>query len=62
MPPEIPTTGTVDFVDGLFTVCGSGSAQSKNGFAIHMYVANADMKDRAMCNSDGDFLIGMVFF
>jgi homogentisate 1,2-dioxygenase len=57
MPPEIPTQGTVDFVDGLFTVCGAGNAQVKNGFAIHQYAANSSMQDRALCNSDGDFLI-----
>lgn len=58
MPPALPAQDQkVDFVDGLFTVCGSGSAQVKTGFAIHMYVANTGMGNRAMCNSDGDFLI-----
>jgi len=59
MPPAIPKEDEkVDFVDGLFTVCGSGSAQVKTGFAIHMYVANTGMGNRTMCNSDGEMLIG----
>ena len=44
-------------MEGLSTVCGAGSTQSRNGIAIHIYAANSDMKDRAFYNSDGDFLI-----
>ena len=33
MPPE---GTTVDFVDGLATMCGAGSAQMKEGVAIHL--------------------------
>uniref|UniRef100_A0A7S2TWK8 homogentisate 1,2-dioxygenase n=1 Tax=Lotharella oceanica TaxID=641309 RepID=A0A7S2TWK8_9EUKA len=46
-----------DFIDGLRTVGGSGSAESKAGFAVHVYTANKSMGNRVMCNSDGDFLI-----
>lgn len=51
--PEEPT----DFVQGLSTLAGSGSAESKTGIAIHIYAFNRDMGNRVMCNSDGDFLI-----
>ncbi|KAL6770098.1 hypothetical protein ACKKBG_A33590 [Auxenochlorella protothecoides x Auxenochlorella symbiontica] len=51
--PEDP----VDFVRGLFTVCGAGSAAAKDGYAIHMYAASADMGDSCLANADGDFLI-----
>jgi len=29
-----------------------------SGFAIHIYTANTSMIDKALVNSDGDFLIG----
>lgn len=47
----------VTFVEGLHTVCGAGDPSSRHGLAIHMYLANADMKNQAFYNSDGDFLI-----
>ncbi|GAB4820865.1 hypothetical protein N2152v2_007911 [Parachlorella kessleri] len=47
----------VDFVRGLFTVCGNGSAATKNGFAIHMYTASCGMEDSCLANADGDMLI-----
>lgn len=50
-PPEL------DFVDGLYTVCGAGSSFLRHGFAIHMYAANKSMDGCAFCNADGDFLI-----
>lgn len=58
-PFSIPEQGktTVDFVDGLNTVCGAGDARSRHGVAIHVYCCNVSMKDKAMYNSDGDFLI-----
>lgn len=49
---------TVDFVQGLHTVCGAGDARSRHGLAIHVYLCNSSMKDAAFYNSDGDFLIG----
>jgi homogentisate 1,2-dioxygenase len=55
-PFEIPKEKT-DFVEGLFPVCGSGDPSSRNGLSILMYCANADMKNKAFYNSDGDFLI-----
>ncbi|KAI8467072.1 MAG: homogentisate 1,2-dioxygenase-domain-containing protein [Monoraphidium minutum] len=55
-PFSIPTE-SVDFVRGLFTVCGAGSAASKSGFAVHVYTANASMADTCLANADGDMLI-----
>ena len=48
---------TVDFVDGLQTICGAGDPQLKDGVAIHMYACNANMRDRAFCNADGELLV-----
>jgi len=47
----------VDFLDGMKTLAGAGSAESKSGLAIHMYACNTPMTNRAMVNSDGDLLI-----
>ncbi|KAL3210880.1 hypothetical protein MRX96_052109 [Rhipicephalus microplus] len=43
---------------GLNTVCGAGDARTRHGVAVHVYCCNISMKDKAMYNSDGDFLIG----
>lgn len=48
---------SVDWVEGLASLCGSGSPELKNGVAIHVYACNRSMVDRAFCNSDGDMLI-----
>ncbi|CAD7079267.1 unnamed protein product [Hermetia illucens] len=56
-PFEIPTSGKIDFVQGLHTVCGAGDARSRHGIAIHVYLCNSSMENKAMYNSDGDFLI-----
>ncbi|XP_077538645.1 homogentisate 1,2-dioxygenase-like [Haemaphysalis longicornis] len=58
-PFEIPdpAKGSIDFVDGLNTVCGAGDARTRHGVAVHVYCCNISMKDKAMYNSDGDFLI-----
>lgn len=48
----------VDFVEGLHTVCGAGDPKSRHGVAVHVYLCNASMQNRAFYNSDGDFLIG----
>jgi homogentisate 1,2-dioxygenase len=53
---DIPEEAT-DFVDGLSTICGAGDPATRNGVAVHMYTCNKSMKDRAMYNADGDFLI-----
>ena len=33
------------------------SPASKQGYAIHLYVASTSMTDCSFCNADGDFLI-----
>ncbi|XP_064617998.1 homogentisate 1,2-dioxygenase-like [Liolophura sinensis] len=48
---------TVDFVEGLHTICGAGDSRSRSGIAIHIYTCNTPMEDRCFYNSDGDFLI-----
>ncbi|KAF3092605.1 hypothetical protein TWF569_003669 [Orbilia oligospora] len=57
LPLEIPKDGKVDFIDGLKTLAGSGEPTLREGIAIHMYMSNASMTNRAFVNSDGDFLI-----
>lgn len=65
MPFDVPAaTGTdgatvanVDFVQGLHTICGAGDPKSRHGISVHVYMCNASMTDRAMYNSDGDFLL-----
>lgn len=56
-PFDLPLNGKVDFVEGLHTVCGAGDPRSRHGIAIHVYLCNSSMGDRAFYNSDGDFLI-----
>lgn len=57
-PFPIPTTPlSVDFVQGLSTVCGAGDPSARDGMAIYVYACNADMTNKAMYNSDGEFLV-----
>jgi homogentisate 1,2-dioxygenase len=51
--PEAPT----DFVDGLFTMAGNGSAAAQTGIAVHCYAANRSMQDRWFYDADGELLI-----
>ncbi len=46
-----------DFVDGLVTLCGAGSASLRRGYAFHLYAANRSMDSRAFYSADGDLLI-----
>lgn len=55
-PFAVPDT-PVDFIDGMKTLGGAGSAELKTGIAIHIYAANKGMGNRAFVNSDGDFLV-----
>ncbi|KAL3123761.1 hypothetical protein niasHT_009974 [Heterodera trifolii] len=57
--PNLVSNGAppLDFVQGLYTVCGAGHPTIRNGLAIHFYTCNAKMDQKAMYNSDGDFLI-----
>lgn len=56
--PCLTATKSVDFVEGLHTVGGSGSVESKSGFAVHVYMCNTSMVDKCFNNSDGDLLFG----
>jgi len=56
-PFDIPEKDKVDWVDGLHTVAGAGDSKTRHGIAVHVYACNSSMRDRAMYNSDGDFLI-----
>ncbi|VDL75093.1 unnamed protein product [Nippostrongylus brasiliensis] len=56
-PFPFPKKEDVDFVQGLYTICGGGDVVSRTGLAIHQYSCNASMLGKAMYNSDGDFLI-----
>lgn len=53
--PETSTSAT--FLEGIFTYCGAGSPDVKNGIAIHGYSCNKSMTNEAFYSSDGDFLI-----
>lgn len=55
-PIAIPKEPT-DFVDGLITIAGNGDSSMQSGVAIHVYVANKSMVDRAFFNADGELLI-----
>ena len=49
--------GEADFVDGLFTMAGNGSATAQSGVGIHLYAANRSMRGRAFYDADGELLI-----
>src|SRR5437899_1218459 len=51
--PQAPT----DFIDGIITIGGSGSAADQSGMAVHVYTANASMAERYFYNADGEMLI-----
>lgn len=55
-PLAIPQSKT-DFVEGLNTLAGAGSPETKAGIAIHIYTANSSMTDKCFCNADGDMLV-----
>lgn len=50
-------TESVNFIDGLRTLCGHGDPTIKEGLAVHMYAFDADMTRQALVNNDGEFLI-----
>ncbi|MGH8273941.1 MAG: homogentisate 1,2-dioxygenase [Gammaproteobacteria bacterium] len=46
-----------DFVDGLFTMAGNGSAETQSGCGIHLYAANRSMKERFFYDADGEMIL-----
>ena len=55
-PLPLPTAPT-DFVEGIVTMGGNGSAAEQEGVGIHIYTANASMTTRFFYNADGELLI-----
>jgi homogentisate 1,2-dioxygenase len=55
-PFEIPER-PLDFLDGINTLFGNGSAMTQYGMAMHVYVANRSMQGRAFSNADGEMLL-----
>jgi len=55
-PFDIPQE-KVDWIDGLRSVAGCGDPRSRSGLSIYVYGCNTGMVDKAVYNSDGDFLV-----
>jgi homogentisate 1,2-dioxygenase len=55
-PMPIPAEPT-DFVDGMVTMGGNGDPGANNGVGIHVYAANASMRDRYFYDADGEMLL-----
>jgi homogentisate 1,2-dioxygenase len=55
-PLPLPAAPT-DFVDGLFTMAGNGSAAAQAGIGVHVYAANRSMQGRYFYDADGELLI-----
>jgi homogentisate 1,2-dioxygenase len=55
-PLPLPA-GPTDFIEGLYTMAGNGSAAAQAGVAIHVYAANRDMQGRYFHDADGELLI-----
>mmetsp|Transcript_9013 Transcript_9013/g.23645 ORF Transcript_9013/g.23645 Transcript_9013/m.23645 type:complete len:368 (-) Transcript_9013:426-1529(-) len=57
----VPPVGKADvsFLEGMFTMAGSGDASAKDGVSAHTYACNASMSARqeAFVSADGDMLI-----
>jgi len=51
--PKAPT----DFIEGLLTMAGNGSAEAQHGVGIHLYAANRDMAGRWFYDADAELLI-----
>jgi len=55
-PLPVPAAAT-DFIDGLVTLGGNGDPALQTGAAIHVFAANAPMRDRFFYNADGEMLV-----
>jgi homogentisate 1,2-dioxygenase len=55
--PFAMPAGELDFVDGMFTICGTGSPAAQAGTAMHVYRATTSMTDRFFLDADGELLI-----
>jgi homogentisate 1,2-dioxygenase len=45
-----------DFVEGLWTIAGSGAPAAQSGLAVHLYRANRSMHGRFFSNADGELM------
>jgi len=54
--PLPPIHSETDFIDGLVTMAGNGSAEAMSGCAVHLYAANRAMQ-RCFYSADGEWLI-----
>jgi len=55
-PWPLPTAPT-DFLEGVVTLAGNGSAAAQHGIGIHVYTANRSMQGRYFYDADGELLI-----
>jgi homogentisate 1,2-dioxygenase len=55
-PLPLPDAST-DFVDGIVSMGGNGDPSMQSGVAIHLYAANASMRETHFANADGEMLI-----
>ena len=55
-PLPLPAQPT-DFLDGLVTIAGNGSAAAQSGVAIATYAANRSMQGRYFYSADGELLV-----
>jgi homogentisate 1,2-dioxygenase len=55
-PWPLPTAPT-DFLEGLVTIAGNGSAAAQHGIGIHVYAANRSMQGRYFYDADAELLI-----
>ncbi len=51
--PDAPT----DFVDGLYTIAGNGSAAAQSGCGLHIYACNRSMQGRFFYDADAELVI-----
>jgi homogentisate 1,2-dioxygenase len=56
-PVDVPEGTPLDFVDGLRTVVVNGDVEMQAGVAVHLYLLNRPMVDRAFVNADGEMLL-----
>lgn len=47
---------SVDWLDGLHTLAGNGSAEEGAGVSVHLFACNAPMTGRAFLSADGEML------
>ena len=55
-PFPLPSART-DFLDGIFAVAGNGAPAAMAGIGVHVYAANASMRDRFFVNADAEMLV-----